>query len=74
MSEASIQRALLILGVAVAAHLVAISARWLGRRALRSRFRSETKILTITGFATSSLIFAVYFAAIGFALHGSGSR
>lgn len=70
--ESSTIRLLLILGVAVGSHAAALSARWLSRRALGTRVGSATKVLTITGFATSSLIFAVYFAAIGFALHELG--
>lgn len=38
------------------------------RRVLESRARSRTKVHTVTGFATSLLIFAVYFSAVGFAL------
>lgn len=51
---------------------MALTARWLARRALRSRIGSDTKVATITGFASSSLIFAAYFGAIGFALHEMG--
>ena len=70
--EPSALRLLLILGAAVGAHVVALSARWLSRIALRQKVGSQTKVLTITGFATSTLVFAVYFAAIGFALHELG--
>ena len=70
--EPSTVRLLLILGAAVGSHLVALLARWLSRRALRSRIGSEAKIGTMTGFATSSFIFAVYFGAVGFALHELG--
>jgi small conductance mechanosensitive channel len=72
MHETSTARLLLILGVAIGSHLIALSARWLSRAALGSRIGSTTKLLTITGFATSSLIFGVYFAAIGFVLHELG--
>ena len=64
---------LIIAAVAVAAHLVALGIRRLGRSLLkRRRSASESKVATLTGFATSSLIFVVYFAAIGFALQELG--
>lgn len=59
-------------GVAIAAHLATVLLRSMSRRLLASRFRSEAKIVTITGFATSLIVFAIYFAAIGFLLSELG--
>lgn len=64
--QSSVVRISLILAVAVGAHLVALAIRWLGRRTLSSRLGSEAKVQTVTGFVTSSLIFVIYFAAVGF--------
>ncbi len=61
-------RLALIVGVAIAAHGVVLGVRALGRRVLRTRARSNTKVHTVTGFVSSLLVFAIYFGAVGFAL------
>ena len=70
--QSSVVRISLILAIAVGAHLIALAIRWLGRRTLSSRLGSETKVQTVTGFVTSSLIFVIYFAAVGFILRELG--
>lgn len=70
--EPSTTRLLLILSAVLGSHLAALGARSMSRRVLRTRIGSETKIVTITGFVTSSLIFAVYFAATGVTLRELG--
>ncbi len=68
MFEPSAFRFAFIAGIALAAHLATVLIRAASRRLLRSRMQSETKLLTITGFATSLIVFAIYFAAFGFVL------
>jgi len=65
-------RLALILGVAIATHVVVVGVRALSRRALQSRIASETKVHTITIFGSSLLVFAIYFGAAGFALSELG--
>lgn len=65
-------RLALIVGVAIAAHVVVLGVRALSRRALRSRIASETKLHTVTIFGSSLLVFAIYFGAVGFALSELG--
>ncbi len=72
MLESSAARFVTIAAVAVAAHLVAVLIRGGSRRLLRSRMRSEAKVLTVTGFGTSVIVFGVYFAAFGFLLSELG--
>jgi small conductance mechanosensitive channel len=66
--ESSASRFAWIVGIALAAHLATVLIRVASRRLLRSRMQSETKLLTITGFATSIIVFAIYFAAFGLVL------
>lgn len=68
MPESPLLRFLAILAVSVAAHAAAVLLRGASRRLLLTWVRSEAKVFTITGFATSVAIFAIYFAAIGFVL------
>jgi small conductance mechanosensitive channel len=58
----------LILGVAVTAHLATMLVRGLSRRVLRLRLHSEAKVLTVTAFTTSLIVFAIYFGAVGYVL------
>lgn len=68
MIEASFYRLPLILAAALVAHLATVLVRKASRRLLRTRLSSETKARTVTGFATSVIVFAIYFAAFGFVL------
>lgn len=61
-------RMLVIAGIALGAHGLVLAIRGLSRRALGSRLASEAKARTLTGFATSLAVFAIYFGAAGFAL------
>ncbi|MCB9788514.1 MAG: mechanosensitive ion channel [Deltaproteobacteria bacterium] len=56
------------MSVALGAHLVVGVVRALGRRLLRSRVGSFTKLRTVTGFLSSVVVFSIYFGAIGFIL------
>ena len=68
MLESSAIRFATIIGVAVAAHLITVMLHGMSRRLLRQRMRSESKIRTVTGFATSVTVFLIYFAAFGLGL------
>lgn len=68
MFESTFVRFLLICAVALAAHVATLAIRALSQRYLASHGRSESKARTIAGFATSVVVFAVYFGAVGFAL------
>lgn len=73
MTESGSLRVALIVAVALGAHLTALAIQWTSRTILlRAHVRSETKILTITGFATSVLLFGIYFGAFGFVLSELG--
>jgi small conductance mechanosensitive channel len=72
LSDFSFVRLGLIVGVAVAAHLATVVIRLSSGRFLRSRLHSEAKARTVTGFATSIIVFAIYFAAVGFILSELG--
>ncbi|MEM8738711.1 MAG: mechanosensitive ion channel domain-containing protein [Planctomycetota bacterium] len=62
------QRLLMILGIAIAAHLFVRVATWLSRSLLgRRRFQND-KARTLIQFSLSVLILAVYFVALGVAL------
>lgn len=63
---------MVIIGVALAAHVGTVLIRAASRHILRSRMRSEAKLITVTGFATSLIVFAIYFAAFGFLLSELG--
>jgi small conductance mechanosensitive channel len=70
--ESTLARLVWIAAVAIAAHLATVLIRGGSRRLLRSRVRSEAKVLTVTGFATSVIVFGIYFAAFGFLLSELG--
>lgn len=72
MNEISIVRLAVIVAVAIGAHLATRVIRTLSRRFLRPRIRSESKLLTISGFVASLLVFVVYFASIGLVLSELG--
>lgn len=57
-----------IAAVAVSAHVATIVIRRASRRILRSKLHSEAKVVTLTAFATSLMVFGIYFGAIGFVL------
>lgn len=61
-----------IVATAVAGHLVALGGRALSRRLLASTRISEAKVQTLSGFATSVVVFALYFTAIGLTLSELG--
>lgn len=65
-------RLVLILVVAVTAHLGVLVVQALTRRVLGSTRASETKIHTVTSFGSSLLVFAIYFGSVGFALSEIG--
>lgn len=68
MPVALLRDLVFIVGVAGAAHLATVLIRGASRRILRSRVHSEAKVLTLTAFATSLIVFGIYFAAVGFVL------
>lgn len=67
-----LEHLVLIVGVALGAHLVVRSVQALGRRRLWARGASQSKLHTVTGFVSSVLVFTIYFAAAGFALNELG--
>ena len=64
----SATRILIIAAVTLGAHLGVVVIRRLSQRLLRSVSPSRAKVQTLTGFATSVLVFAIYFVALGFVL------
>jgi small conductance mechanosensitive channel len=72
MFESVGARLVFIAILAVAAHLSVLMVRAGSRRMLRARLGSEAKVITITGFATSVIVFGIYFAAFGFLLSELG--
>ena len=68
MNETDFTRLLMIVGIAVGAHVATVAIRAASRQLLRPAFRSESKLVTISGFATSAIVFAIYFGAFGFLL------
>jgi len=63
------QRAVLVLLVAVAAHVSVRLLRAASRQAMSSGFATHiTKTRTLVSLGTSALVFAIYFASFGFAL------
>ncbi len=66
------RRILAILVIATAAHLMVVVVRRLFRAVLRSRPAWNTKIRTLSHFASSVIIFILYFAAAGMILHEMG--
>lgn len=68
MNETDLRRLLLIIAIAVGAHIATVAIRAASRHLLRPAFRSESKLVTISGFATSAIVFAIYFGAFGFLL------
>lgn len=72
MPELSSLRLLLIVAVALLAHAATALVRRGSQRLLRSRLHSEARVRTISGFVVSAVVFAIYFAAVGFALSEPG--
>lgn len=72
MSDFSFLRLATIILIAVTAHLVAVGIQHVSRMILLGRMKSESKVLTVTGFSTSVVIFSIYFAAFGFVLSELG--
>jgi small conductance mechanosensitive channel len=70
--EISFGRLILIAVVALVAHFTTLLIRAGSERVLRSRLHSEAKARTITVFATSSIVFLIYFGAVGFILSEVG--
>jgi moderate conductance mechanosensitive channel len=68
----SLERLLLILGVAIAAHIAVMLVRAATRWLVGSRLGSITKARTFTGFLASVAAFAIWFIAIGFVLYELG--
>lgn len=67
------QRVALALIAAMAAHGLVLLIRWASSRAMSSTLAAHiTKTRTIISLITSSLIFVLYFAAVGFALNELG--
>jgi len=66
------RRILAILVIATAAHLMVVVVRRLFRAVLRSRPAWNTKVRTLSHFASSVIIFILYFAAAGMILHEMG--
>jgi small conductance mechanosensitive channel len=65
-------RLALIVAIAVASHLVVRGVRALSRRILSSKVSSQTKVQTLSGFASSLVVFSIYFGAAGFVLSELG--
>jgi small conductance mechanosensitive channel len=61
-----------IVVAALLAHGATVLVRKGGGRLLRSRLHSEAKARTLAGFATSTVVFAIWFAAVGFGLSELG--
>ncbi|MEZ4267081.1 MAG: mechanosensitive ion channel [Myxococcota bacterium] len=68
----TLEQVALTVAVAVGAHLVVGVVRAVGRRLLRSRVGSQTKLRTVWGFISSLLVFSIYFGAVGFILTALG--
>lgn len=67
------QRIALVLAVAVAAHGLVRLLRALSSRAMASAVMTRgTKVRTVVSLLTSTLVFALYFSAVGFALSELG--
>lgn len=72
MLDISFGRLILIAFVAVSAHFATLGIRAGSERVLLSRLHSEAKARTVTVFATSSMVFVIYFGAVGFILSALG--
>src|SRR6056297_1201149 len=68
MSEADLTRLLLIVAIAVGAHIATVAIRAASMQILRPTFHSQSKLVTISGFATSAIVFTIYFGAFGLLL------
>jgi small-conductance mechanosensitive channel len=66
------RRILAILVIAAATHLTVVVVRRLFHAVLRSRPAGHTKFQTLSHFASSVIIFVLYFAAAGMILHEMG--
>lgn len=62
-------RLLMILAVAVGAHMFVRLVSWYSRSLLRSRFTQSDKPRTLIQFTVSLIVFLVYFVAVGFILY-----
>ncbi len=65
-------RLLLIAAVALISHLFVLLVRQIGQRVIRSEDRVHAKIRTVTSLAVSTLVFIIYFVALGLILHEFG--
>lgn len=65
-------RILLIVLVAIGAHLLVLAIRTGSRKLLQVPAASPAKMQTLTGFASSIVIFVLYFLAVGFVLKELG--
>lgn len=70
--NATLTRLAVIVLCAVAAHLGTMAIRWISLRILTSPAHSDAKVRTLLGFATSAIVFAIYFGAFGFILSELG--
>lgn len=69
----TVERILLVFIIAVLAHISVISIRRLAQRLLSTdAIRHWTKLKTLTGLLTSTLVFTLYFGAFGLVLHEFG--
>jgi len=66
------RRILVILVIAAAAHVTVVVVRHLFQALLRSKPAGHTKVQTLSHFASSVIIFILYFAAAGWILHELG--
>lgn len=70
---ATLERVVLVFTIVVAAHLCVLGIRYLVQRLLSAEAMLRwTKSRTLMGLLTSSLVFTLYFAALGLVLHEFG--
>lgn len=67
-----VQRLIVIVLIAIAAHIAVLVVRFSTSWIAESYFGSISKARTITRFVASVLVFVIYFIAVGFALHELG--
>lgn len=69
----SLERIALAVLLALGAHVLVRIVRWISVRAMSSQVaRRSSKTLTLISLVTSTVVFALYFAAIGFVLNEAG--
>lgn len=68
----TIERILLVLGIATLAHLCVRGIRHLGRLLSAKAMLRWTKVRTLAGLATSAIVFTLYFGAFGLILSEFG--